>query len=151
MCLNDLCIGAVTPPPCSASVPIPTELAKAIKEELKASSDVFEDPKRVLLARRNAQTLAWAICLFGGSGPVPDVTCSRSRYSRPDFTRDKSAQNSRHRVCCSGSCCSTGEYEANFSEHSSDSHMIQPAQSSCYTIGYHAIWTKGTSGVDKHV
>ena len=143
MCLNDLCIGAVTPPPCSASVPIPTELAKAIKEELKASSDVFEDPKRVLLARRNAQTLAWAICLFGGSGPVPDVTCSRSRYSRPDFTRNQSTKSSGHCICCGGGCCCTGEYETNFIEHGCDSQMGHPAQSSCNTTGYHASWTKG--------
>ena len=42
MCLNDLNGGAVTPPPCAASVPIPADLAKAIEEELKASSGVID-------------------------------------------------------------------------------------------------------------
>uniref|UniRef100_M4BVA1 RxLR effector candidate protein n=1 Tax=Hyaloperonospora arabidopsidis (strain Emoy2) TaxID=559515 RepID=M4BVA1_HYAAE len=41
---NDLGGGALTSPPCSASVPIPAELAKAIEEELKASSGVIEEP-----------------------------------------------------------------------------------------------------------
>ena len=44
MCLNDLDGGAVTPPPCSASVPIPAELAKAIEQELKNSSGAIEEP-----------------------------------------------------------------------------------------------------------
>ena len=45
MCLNDLNGGAVTPPPCAASVPIPADLAKAIDQELKASSGVLDDPE----------------------------------------------------------------------------------------------------------
>ena len=45
MCLDDLAgrVGAVTAPPCAASVPIPAELAKAIEEELKDSSGVISD------------------------------------------------------------------------------------------------------------
>ena len=43
MCLNDLSGGAVTPPPCTASVPIPSYLAKAIEEDVKASSGVTGD------------------------------------------------------------------------------------------------------------
>ena len=34
--------GVVNPPPCAASVPIPADLAKAIEEELKASSGVID-------------------------------------------------------------------------------------------------------------
>uniref|UniRef100_A0AAV1U7U0 Uncharacterized protein n=1 Tax=Peronospora matthiolae TaxID=2874970 RepID=A0AAV1U7U0_9STRA len=42
MCLNDLNGGAVTPPIFAASVPVPADLAKAIEEELKASSKVID-------------------------------------------------------------------------------------------------------------
>ena len=45
MCLHDLDEGALTPPPCAASVPIPADLAKAIDQELKASSGVLDDPE----------------------------------------------------------------------------------------------------------
>ena len=38
MRMDDLGGGAVTPPSCAASVPIPEDLAKDIEDELKASS-----------------------------------------------------------------------------------------------------------------
>ena len=44
MYINDLDGGAVTPPPCAASVPLPVDLSKAIEEELKASSGILADP-----------------------------------------------------------------------------------------------------------
>ena len=45
MCLHDLDEGAVTPPPCAASLTISADLAKAIDEELKSASGVIEDPE----------------------------------------------------------------------------------------------------------
>ena len=43
MRMDDLGGGDVTPPSCAASVPIPEELAKAIEDELKASSGTIAD------------------------------------------------------------------------------------------------------------
>ncbi|CAI5713866.1 unnamed protein product [Peronospora effusa] len=44
MRMDDLGGRTVTPPPCSASVPIPAELAKVCKDELEASSGDISDP-----------------------------------------------------------------------------------------------------------
>ena len=44
--MNDLAGVSVTPPPCVASVPIPSDLDKAIKEDLKASSGILSDSDR---------------------------------------------------------------------------------------------------------
>ena len=46
MCLHDLDEGAIAPPTCTSSVPILAKLAKAIEEELNASSGVREDPDK---------------------------------------------------------------------------------------------------------
>ncbi|CAH0488122.1 unnamed protein product [Peronospora farinosa] len=43
MRMDDLGGGAVTPPPCAARVPIPVEIAKALEDELKASSGSISD------------------------------------------------------------------------------------------------------------
>ena len=42
--MDDMAGGAVTPPQCASSVPIPAGLAKAIKDDLKALSDRIDDP-----------------------------------------------------------------------------------------------------------
>ena len=45
MRMDDLGGGAVTPPPCAASVPLPAELAQAIEDELKPSSGNIAGPE----------------------------------------------------------------------------------------------------------
>ena len=45
MYMDDLGGGAVTPPPCAASVPLPAELAQAIEDELKPSSGNIAGPE----------------------------------------------------------------------------------------------------------
>lgn len=84
MCLNDLDGGAVTSPPCAASVPIPVKLAKSIEEELKGSSGVIEDFE----TGASGWTIRPAPSMCDLCNPVPDGTLSRSCCSRPDFTRN---------------------------------------------------------------
>ena len=86
MCLHDLDEGALTPPSCAASVPIPADLAKAIEEELKASSRVLGDseqgtsclttrPAAGMSSHFSEAAVQYPIApIFGGSGSVPHCT-----------------------------------------------------------------------------
>ncbi|CAI5702019.1 unnamed protein product [Peronospora effusa] len=41
MLMDDLVEGTVTPPPCAASVPIPAELAKALKTSSRSPQEIY--------------------------------------------------------------------------------------------------------------
>ena len=101
MCLNEMNGGAVTPPSCAASVPIPSNLAKAIAEELKASSVVIKEPKTGAsdLTTRPA----------AGRGDLCTQVSVRSptkHFALPIVTTRRYAQlecaKSRHLISCGG-------------------------------------------------
>ena len=95
MCLQDLDEGSATPPPCAAGVPFPADLAKAIEEEFKASFEVLDDPETGASGspKRPDAGIGDLCSVVAVWSPMTHV---RARYSRPDITRNQSAQSSRH-------------------------------------------------------
>ena len=112
ICVDDLVGGDVTPPPCSASVPIPANLAKAMRKNSKPRQEIYLNPISLRMFRRQFYRQARGL-LYAGSGPVHVCQFTHSLYLRSDLARNESAQCSGHRVCYGSSCSSTGEHETN--------------------------------------
>uniref|UniRef100_M4C200 Uncharacterized protein n=1 Tax=Hyaloperonospora arabidopsidis (strain Emoy2) TaxID=559515 RepID=M4C200_HYAAE len=111
MCLNDLDGGAITPPPCSASVPIPAELAKAIVEELKVSSGVIEEPSG--LTTRPAASMGDLCTQVEVRSPIEHFSASDPHDQTLCTTRVRNIPDNASASPLSGDCCSTGKYENN--------------------------------------
>ena len=95
--MDDLYGGAVTPPSCATSVPLPAELTKDIEGELKTSSDTIAVPEMGtcdLFSRPigTHETLSTQVKIT-----IPVGLHSHSRYSRSDVACNQSAQGSRRR------------------------------------------------------
>ena len=92
MRMDDLGGGDVTPPSCAASVPIPEELAKAIEDELKASSGTIADPDMDTHDLLPRPIIIHETLSTTGDNSFPVGNHSHLKYSRSDPTCNQSAQ-----------------------------------------------------------